>query len=67
VRDQMDHFTVIRIKLRQSKAKEMLRLDPNVATVLAKELSDIYHFHLHPSDIPKYVVHRQDFLDIYEK
>ena len=58
------HFTVIILRMRPHVESSMRR-NPDIAESLSKDLADIYHFHLHPNDLPNSLVRSERFHDLY--
>ncbi|CAN0422834.1 unnamed protein product, partial [Ectocarpus fasciculatus] len=58
------HFTVIILRMRPHIETSMRR-SPDITVSLSKDLADIYHFHLHPNDLPNALVRSERFHDLY--
>lgn len=59
------HFTVIILRMRPHISRQMMSHPVEIS--LSKELADIYHFHLHPNDLPDNAVREERFKTIYQK
>lgn len=44
-----------------------LKGNANLAVTLSNELADIYHFHLHPRDIPNSIVRSDRFTELFAR
>jgi hypothetical protein len=59
------HFTIIMLKMRPHILVSLKR-HPDIAMSMSKELADIYHFHLHPNDLPDKLVCNDRFKKSYK-
>ena len=55
-----NHYTIIVLRMRSHIASS-LRRRSDIALTLSNELADIYHFHLHPNDLPNTLLRSDRF------